>query len=33
MGTRAIFEKVYKGTGWKGHATITFEGGLVDATR
>jgi hypothetical protein len=26
----AIFEKVYKDTGWKGNATIEFRGGLVD---
>ena len=25
----AIFEKVYNGTGWKGHAVIEFHGGLV----
>ena len=25
----AIFEKIYKDTGWKGNAIITFEGGLV----
>jgi major membrane immunogen (membrane-anchored lipoprotein) len=26
----AIFEKVYKDTGWKGNATINFQGGLVN---
>ena len=29
-GAKAIFEKIYKDTGWKGGAHIAYQGGLVN---
>jgi hypothetical protein len=30
-GAKAIFQKIYKNTGWKGGSHIGYQGGLVDS--